>query len=94
MTSNLEQKDCVGFSKRHNNSLEEVLSKEFLGRFDAIVSYKSITKEIAEKFIKLKTKENSKINIEEFLKESEYEKYGLRNISLKLRKLAEDLQTN
>lgn len=93
MTSNLEQKSCVGFTTRPNNDLENTLSKEFLGRFDSIISYKPISEEIVKKYILEKSKVNNS-DIEKFLKESEYEKYGLRNISLMLRKVEDELQTN
>lgn len=94
MTSNLEKKDCVGFSKRNNNELEETLSKEFLGRFDSIVSYQPITKEVAESFVRSKIENIQEVNLEEILEKAEFEKYGLRNVSLLLRKMESDLQTN
>jgi ATP-dependent Clp protease ATP-binding subunit ClpC len=92
MTSNLEQKECVGFAKRNNKELEENLSKEFLGRFDAIVNYQKITKEIATEFIKRK-KPNKK-QVDQILQDSDYEQYGLRNLSLILNRLETDFQTN
>ena len=92
MTSNLEQKECVGFAKRNNKELEETLSKEFLGRFDAIVNYQKITKEIATEFIKRK-KPNKK-QVDQILQDSDYEQYGLRNLSLILNRLETDFQTN
>lgn len=93
MTSNLERKDSVGFSKHTNNELEEILSKEFLGRFNAIVSYQKITREIAIEYINKKVKQ-SKLDVERILLESEFEKYGLRNINLLLNKIDTNLQTN
>ncbi|MCI8575846.1 MAG: ATP-dependent Clp protease ATP-binding subunit [Bacilli bacterium] len=92
MTSNLEQKDCVGFAKRDNKELEETLSKEFLGRFDAIINYQKITKEIALEFMKRQKKTSEQI--EKILQESDYEQYGLRNLSLMVNRLDKDFQTN
>lgn len=92
MTSNLEQKDCVGFAKRDNKELEETLSKEFLGRFDAIINYQKITKEIALEFMKRQKKTSEQI--EKILQESDYEQYGLRNLSLMVNRLDKDFQTS
>jgi ATP-dependent Clp protease ATP-binding subunit ClpC len=92
MTSNLEQKDCVGFAKRNSKNLEETLSKEFLGRFDAIVSYQKITKEIATEFVKRKSKSSKEMD--KILQAADYEQFGLRNLSLLLNRYESDYQTN
>lgn len=92
MTSNLEQKDCVGFAKRDSKNLEETLSKEFLGRFDAIVSYQKITKEIATEFVKRKSKSSKEMD--KILQAADYEQFGLRNLSLLLNRYESDYQTN
>lgn len=93
MTSNLEPKEKVGFTKNANNNLEEVLSKEFLGRFDAIIPYQKITNEIAKKYLEHHLK-NKDCNIDKILQESEYEKYGLRNIKHILKRMEMEYQLN
>ena len=50
MTSNLEIQNKVGFSKQENQNLEESLSKEFLGRFSAIIPYELISRRIKFSF--------------------------------------------
>ena len=93
MTSNLEVKEKVGFTKTRNNNLEENLSKEFLGRFEAIVSYQKMTEKVVKDYIKSQVK-NPKIDISKIIQESEYEKYGLRNIKHILRRMEVELQIN
>jgi len=93
MTSNLEIKDRVGFTKNANHDLEEILSKEFLGRFDAIVPYQKITSDIVREYV-LKKSKNNHIDIEKIIKEADFEKYGLRNVSHILKRMEEDYQIN
>lgn len=92
MTSNIERKEKVGFGKILDSSLDEVLSKEFIGRFDKVLSYEKITKEIAVKYIKAKDSRIS--DIDSILKEADIDKYGLRNINSILEKRKNNLQTN
>lgn len=92
MTSNLENKEKVGFNKTANDNLEENLSKELLGRFDAIIPYQKITEKTAREYIKKEAKQ--KVDIQKILQESEYEKYGLRNIKHILRRLETEPQIN
>lgn len=93
MTSNLDQKDKVGFTKQNSSDLEENLSKEFLGRFDAIIPYKKITEETVREYIS-KLPNAEKLDIEKILKESDYEKYGLRNVKNVLKQMEIELQMN
>ena len=63
----------------HKPSFEGLLSKELLGRIDAVLEYNSISKEVAEEYIE-KNLKNKTISAEDILKESDIEKYGLRNV--------------
>lgn len=93
MTSNLEIKNKVGFVSSENGNLEEILSKELIGRFDAIVPYEKITENMVKDYIE-KCSNLKNYNLEKILEESEYEKYGLRNISHIVKRMEEEYQTN
>lgn len=93
MTSNLEIKNKVGFISSGNGDLEEILSKEFLGRFDAIVPYERVTKNMVKDYID-KNSNLKNYDLEKILKEADYEKYGLRNIKHILKRLEEEYQPN
>lgn len=93
MTSNLEIQNKVGFSKQENQNLEESLSKEFLGRFSAIIPYEKITEQIVREYIS-KLPNASKLDIEKILEKADYEKFGLRNVKHVIQKLENNLQTN
>lgn len=79
MTSNVTNKRNVGFTSLENNLLHETFSKEFLGRFNDIVSYKNLSKEILKRYV-AKHLKNKKITIDDIIKEADCEKYGLRNV--------------
>ncbi len=79
LTSNVIGREQVGFSKNATPSFEGLLSKELLGRIDAVLEYKPITIEVAKEYIN-KNLKNSDITAEEILNESDIEKYGLRNV--------------
>ena len=79
LTSNITGKEQVGFSKKESASFEGLMSKELLGRMDAILEYQPITKEVAEKYIE-KNLENLTVSKEEILKNADLERYGLRNV--------------
>ena len=79
LTSNVIGKNQVGFSVANKPSFEGLLSKELLGRIDAVLEYHSISKEVAEEYIE-KNLKNKTISVEEILQESDIEKYGLRNV--------------
>ncbi len=93
MTSNLEIQNKVGFLKQENQNLEESLSKEFLGRFSSIIPFEKITEEMVKEYVS-KLPNASKLDIKKILKESEYEKFGLRNVKHVIKKLEHNLQTN
>ena len=90
---NLEIKNKVGFVSSENGNLEEILSKELIGRFDAIVPYEKITENMVKDYIE-KCSNLKNYNLEKILEESEYEKYGLRNISHIVKRMEEEYQTN
>lgn len=79
MTSNVVNKKNVGFINNMDNSMNEVFSKEFLGRFNDIVSYKLLDKSLLKKYVN-KYLKNEKINVDDILKEADCEQYGLRNL--------------
>ncbi|MCI8394226.1 MAG: ATP-dependent Clp protease ATP-binding subunit [Bacilli bacterium] len=93
MTSNLEVKDKVGFIKNANSELEEILSKELLGRFDAIVPYQKVNEEMVKQYIN-KSPYATKLDQNKIIEEAEFEKYGLRNVSHILRRMEEELSVN
>ena len=79
MTSNVVNNNKMGFNNLINNSLEEVLNKEIIGRFDDIITFDFIDLKTVKEYLK-KLKINDDSNIEKIIKESEFAKYGLRNV--------------
>lgn len=79
LTSNVIGKKGIGFSKDVKLSYEGLLSKELLGRIDAIVTYDSISEDVARTYIENNLK-NKNIDINQLLEESDIAKYGLRNL--------------
>ena len=79
MTSNIKVGEKIGFNSSLNNSLDNILSKELMGRIDLVLPFNKINQEIAQKYIKINLK-NKDIDEETLLKESDIEKYGLRNL--------------
>ena len=78
LTSNAKSKKTVGFAKTNHPTFEG-LTKELLGRIDSILEYNSITEDIALKYIERELK-NPDIDAYTLLEQSDYEKYGLRNL--------------
>ncbi len=75
MTSNENVSNSIGFSNKvQDNSF---LSKELLNRIDATVQYNQINSETARKYINIK---NKNLNEEKILSESNYQKYGFREL--------------
>ena len=85
LTSNIKIGDKIGFTNQANDGLDAVLSKELVGRIDAILPYQSISRQIALKYIE-ENLENNEIDYEKLLEESNYEKYGLRDIQHLIKK--------
>lgn len=79
MTSNVKGSNRIGFSKS-NIDFSENFSKEFIARYDDIISYKNIDKEAAITYL-------AKLNIkdERILDDINYEKYGLREVKRAIR---------
>ncbi len=80
MTSNACKNNSIGFGEVKNNDLLDTFSEEFLGRFDDIITFDSLTKKDALNYLD-KHLNNKDINYEEILKELKYEKYGFRYIN-------------
>lgn len=77
MTSNAIKNVSVGFSNNVNN-ITENFSEEFLGRFDDIIYFDSLTKQDVLKYLK----EHIAVDdYEKVLEEINYSKYGFRNIN-------------
>lgn len=91
MTSNVVNKINVGFTNRENDILNEYFSKEFLGRFSDVVSFKNIPDEILEEYTK-KNLTNKKVKIDKLKKEAECDKYGLRNLKNLIEKYNNDIE--
>ncbi len=79
LTSNVVMNNKIGFSNSLNNQLDKVLSKELVGRIDAIIPYEPINEETAKEYVKKHLK-NKNIDILQLIKQSKIEKYGLRNL--------------
>ena len=69
----------IGFNNSLNNALDNILSKELMGRIDVVLPFNKINEEVAKKYIK-KYLKNKDIKIEDLLNLSDIEKYGLRNL--------------
>jgi len=80
MTSNAYKNTNLGFIDTPNNALTEYFSEEFLGRFDDIIAFQSITKEEAKKYLASKLS-NQNLDYDAILSEINYQKYGFRNIN-------------
>ncbi len=79
MTSNVYNTRNVGFVEQYDHTLQNMFTKEFLGRFTDIISYETFSSEILNKYIS-KNLHNHKIDQNDLLKEAECDKYGLRNL--------------
>ncbi len=79
MTSNIVNKQSVGFINHDIQIDNEHFSKEFLGRFQAIIPYKNFTKETLYNYVEENLK-NKKVNIDELIAEAHCEMFGLRNL--------------
>ena len=80
MTSNAYKNNSVGFISQNKEDLSEYFSEEFLGRFDDIIVFESLTKEQVLKYLKEKLKEET-IDYEKLIKDTSFEKYGFRYIN-------------
>jgi len=79
MTSNAIKNNNIGFSNNENN-LTESFSEEFLGRFDDIIYFDTLTKEEVLSYLKEKINDDN-IDYEQLLNDINYQKYGFRNIN-------------
>ena len=79
LTSNIKVSEKIGFNNSLNNALDNILSKELMGRIDVVLPFNKINEDIAKKYIKKHLK-NKNINIEDLLNLSDIDKYGLRNL--------------
>ena len=79
MTSNIINNSKMGFTNISNNNIEEVLTKEIIGRFDEVVEFKNIDELTVREYLD-KLDLNKTIDKEKIIAESEFAKYGLRNV--------------
>lgn len=79
MTSNVVNNIKMGFSNSCNNNIEEILTKEIIGRFNDVIEFVNIDESAVREYLK-KLDLNNNLNIEKIIAESEFEKYGLRNV--------------
>jgi len=86
MTSNIKTNNAVGFNNKIKGDLEEILSKELLGRYDDIIEFSELNESSIRLYITtyLADKKIS-VDIDDILKTCEYKKYGLRNVKNILR---------
>ena len=92
MTSNIKTGAKVGFSNIKLDEIENVLSKELVGRMDEIIEYENINEDAVNQFIDKHLLDSE--NKDSILKECEYQKFGLRNVSLLVKKYNKMLQEN
>ncbi|MBQ6687235.1 MAG: ATP-dependent Clp protease ATP-binding subunit [Bacilli bacterium] len=79
MTSNVVNNIKMGFSNSSNNNIEEILTKEIIGRFNDVIEFVNIDEAAVREYLKKLNLDNN-LNIEKIIAESEFEKYGLRNV--------------
>ncbi len=79
MTSNVVNKACVGFINKKDHNVHEQFSKEFLGRFNDIIAYQELKKDILVSYTQKHLK-NKNIDIEKILLEADCQMYGMRNL--------------
>ena len=80
MTSNAYKNNNVGFSRKNKEDLTEYFSEEFLGRFDDLIFFNSLTKEQVLTYLKDKIKDET-LDYEQMLVDTSFEKYGFRYIN-------------
>jgi len=80
MTSNAYKNNSVGFIGNPNSNLTDTFSEEFLGRFDDIINFNTLSKEDVLVYLKKNLKDHD-LNYEEILNEINYNKYGFRYIN-------------
>ena len=80
MTSNAYKNNNVGFSRKNKEDLTEYFSEEFLGRFDDLIFFNSLTKEQVLTYLKDKIKDKT-LDYEQMLVDTSFEKYGFRYIN-------------
>ena len=79
MTSNVVNNNSVGFMNKENNTLNENFSKEFLGRFNDVITFNYIPEDILKEYT-TKNLTNKNIKFAQIKQEAECEKYGFRNL--------------
>jgi len=92
MTSNIINSNKMGFNNSINNNIEEILPKEIIGRFDDIITFDNITENTVKEYLNKINITDKKI-IDKIIKESEFNKYGLRNVKNTIARY-QRLQTN
>ena len=80
MTSNAYKNNNVGFSRKNKEDLTKYFSEEFLGRFDDLIFFNSLTKEQVLTYLKEKIKDET-LDYEQMLVDTSFEKYGFRYIN-------------
>lgn len=80
MTSNAYKNNNVGFSRRNKEDLTEYFSEEFLGRFDDLIFFNSLTKDQVLAYLKEKINDET-LDYEKMLVDTSFEKYGFRYIN-------------
>ncbi len=90
MTSNIVKKPNIGFIGKEKDKLSEYFTKEFLGRFTSVISFNELKEDTINSYIEQHLT-NKSINIEKIKTESEWEKYGLRNLKNLIEKYNHEL---
>ena len=80
MTSNAYKSNTVGFIEHNKEDLTEYFSEEFLGRFDDLIFFNSLTKDQILAYLKEKINDET-LDYEKLLQDTSYEKYGFRYVN-------------
>ena len=90
MTSNIKLNNSVGFNNISEDDLNEILSKELIGRIDEVVHFNSLEKDSVKEYIKSIVEGISDKDINHIIKMSNYKTYGMRNVKRCINNLLEE----
>jgi len=95
MTSNVQANVGVGFNNLNQNNLEEILSKELIGRFDEVVEFTTLSENSIRQYVDAYASEKKvTVCVEDIISICDYQKYGLRNVNNLLKKAKSRLVNN
>lgn len=84
-TSNVLNSKSLGFTNNVKNDLNEFFSKEFLGRFLDVITFKNLSDEVLKEYTK-KNLTNKNVSFASLRNEALCDTYGLRNLKNLIKK--------